>query len=336
MLVAVALAAGCSRSAPQAQADLEPAAQELASWSETVSKKALVEFVRRVTTAGSQDFVPVSHRIAVFDNDGTLWAEQPMYTQVAFALDRVRALAPHRPQWKAAQPFKAVLEGDMSSLEATGERGLLEIVAATHVNNTSEEFDSIVAEWIASATHPISRRLYTEMVFQPMLEVLGYLRANDFKTFIVSGGGVDFMRPWVERAYGIPPEQVIGSRATYEYRVRTGTPVLLRLPAVDLVDDRAGKPVGIQQVIGRRPIIAFGNSDGDFEMLEWVTSGPGPRAAFLIHHTDAVREWAYDRNSRVGMLARALDEADERGWVVVDMKDDWRAIFPFERKEPLR
>ena len=325
------LGLGCAASAPP-QGDAR-AAVELTSWNDGASKRALVGFVNRITTTGGQDFVPVSSRIAVFDNDGTLWAEQPVYTQVAFALDRVKALAPQHPEWKTAQPFKGVLEGDLAAVSASGEKGLLEIMAATHVNNTSEEFESIVTGWISSARHPISGRMYTEMVYQPMLEVLGYLRANDFKTFIVSGGGVDFMRPWSERAYGVPPEQVVGSRAKYKYELRNKTPVLLRLPAVDLVDDKAGKPVGIQQIIGRRPIVAFGNSDGDFEMLEWVTSGPGPRAGFLIHHTDGEREWAYDRKSHIGTLARGLDEAGARGWIVVDMKNDWRAIYPFQRKD---
>src|SRR6185295_17729552 len=272
-------------------------ADPLLSWNEGAAKKSIVDFVSRVTQEGGPDFVPPAERIATFDNDGTLWSEQPIYFQVAFALDRVKALAPQHPEWKQKQPFKAVLEGDMKAVAASGERGLLEIMAATHVGNTTEEFAAIVTDWIATAKHPKFNRPYTEMVYQPMLELLGYLRASGFKTFIVSGGGVEFMRPWVERVYGIPPEQVVGSRAKVKYEVRAGVPVLLRLPEVDHVDDKAGKPVGIHQVIGRRPIAAFGNSDGDFEMLEWATSGAGPRFGMIVHHTDAEREWAYDRAS---------------------------------------
>jgi phosphoserine phosphatase len=305
------------------------AAQDpLPSWSDGPSKKAITGFVLRVTQQGAPDFVQPSERVAVFDNDGTLWSEQPVYTQVAFALDRVRALAPMHPEWKEAQPFKAVLEGDMKALAASGERGLLEVLAATHFGNTTEEFEQAVTAWIVAARHPSTGRLYSEMVYQPMLELLAYLRANGFKTFIVSGGGVEFIRPWAERVYGIPPEQVIGSRAKVRYEVRNGTPVLSRLAEVDLVDDKAGKPVGIHQVIGRRPIAAFGNSDGDFEMLEWATSAPGPRLGVIVHHTDGEREWAYDRASHVGQLVRGLDEAGKRGWVVVDMKREWRRIYP--------
>jgi phosphoglycolate phosphatase-like HAD superfamily hydrolase len=300
----------------------------LPSWNDGPSKKAIVGFVDRVTREGGPDFVPVPARIAVFDNDGTLWSEQPIYFQVAFAFDRVKALAPQHPDWKDRQPFKGVLEGDMKAVAASGEKGLLELIAVTHVGNTTEEFETIVTNWIASARHPKSGRPYTEMVFQPMLELLAYLRANGFKTFIVSGGGVEFMRPWTERVYGIPPEQVVGSRAKVKYELRNGVPVLVRLAEIDLVDDKAGKPVGIHQVIGRRPIVAFGNSDGDFEMLEWTTSGAGPRLGAIVHHTDAEREWAYDRTSPVGQLARGLDEAAKRGWVLVDMKQDWNAIYP--------
>ena len=305
------------------------AAQDpLPSWSDGPSKKAITGFVLRVTQQGAPDFVQPSERVAVFDNDGTLWSEQPVYFQVAFALDRVRALAPMHPEWKQAQPFKGVLEGDMKALSASGERGLLEVVAAAHFANTTEEFEQAVTAWIGTARHPTTGRLYSEMVYQPMLELLTYLRANGFKTFIVSGGGVEFIRPWAERVYGIPPEQVIGSRAKVRYEVRNGKPVLARLSEVDLVDDKAGKPVGIHQVIGRRPIAAFGNSDGDFEMLEWTTAGSGPRLGVLVHHTDGEREWAYDRASHVGQLARGLDEATTRGWVVVDMKREWRRIYP--------
>jgi len=302
-------------------------APPLASWNDGPSKASLTAFVRKVTTAGSPDFVPVPERIAVFDNDGTLWAEQPIYFQLAFALDRVKVLAPQHPEWRTQDPFKSVIAGDLKAVIAGGEHALMEIIAATHAGTTSAEFEHIVTEWISTAKHPGTGRLYTEMVYQPMLDVLAYLRANGFKTFIVSGGGVDFMRPWVERVYGIPPEQVIGSRIKMKYEVRGGVPVLARLPDIDLVDDKAGKPVGIQQIIGRRPTIAFGNSDGDFEMLEWTTTAPGPRLALLVHHTDAGREWAYDRESSVGRLSRGLDEAAARGWVIVDMKRDWAEVY---------
>jgi phosphoglycolate phosphatase-like HAD superfamily hydrolase len=308
-----------------------PGSDPLPSWNDSASKKAITDFVGRVSRQGGPDFVPVAERIAVFDNDGTLWSEQPMYVQVLFAFDRVRALAPKHPEWKDQQPFKGVIEGDMKAVAAAGEKGLLQIIAATHVGNTTEEFDGIVREWIASARHPTTKKLFTEMIYQPMLEVLTYLRANGFKTYIVSGGGVEFMRPWVEKTYGIPPEQVVGSRAKMKYEVRNGTPVLARLAEIDLIDDGPGKPVGIQQVIGRRPIMAFGNSDGDFQMLEWTTSGKGPRFALIVHHTDDKREWAYDRGSRIGKLERGLDEASKRGWVLVDMKQDWKVIHPFEK-----
>ena len=320
------LQSGAARVA--ALSDGQPGGDQLPSWNEGPSKKAIVDFVAGVTKEGGSDFVPVAQRIAVFDNDGTLWAEQPVYFQLAFALDRVKALAPTHPEWKDKQPFKGVLEGDMKAVAATGEHGLLEIIAATHVGNTTEEFEKIVTDWVASAKHPKTGRLYTQMVYQPMLELLAYLRANGFKTYIVSGGGVEFMRPWVERVYGIPPEQVVGSRAKVKYEVRDGVPVLLRLAEVDHIDDKAGKPVGIHQVIGRRPVAAFGNSDGDFEMLEWTTSAPGLRFGLIVHHTDAEREWAYDRTSHIGQLARGLDEAPKREWVVVDMKREWRTIFP--------
>jgi phosphoglycolate phosphatase-like HAD superfamily hydrolase len=335
------LAAGCSDRAQSPSEAAAPAsgaaslpggADPLSSWNEGTAKRAILAFVARVTTQGGPDFVPPAERIATFDNDGTLWSEQPIYVQFAFALDRVRALAPQHPDWRDREPFKSVLAGDVQRALASGEHGVLELLAATHVGNTTEEFERIVRDWIATARHPRYDRPYTEVIYQPMLELLEYLRANGFKTFIVSGGGADFMRPWVEVAYGIPPEQVVGSRAKLEYQVHDGVPSIARLAGVDLVDDKAGKPVGIQQLIGRRPIAAFGNSDGDFEMLEWTTSGSGPRLGLIVHHTDAVREWAYDRDSHIGTLARALDEAPARGWVVVDMKEDWKTIYPFEAR----
>ncbi|HVQ13444.1 MAG TPA: HAD family hydrolase [Vicinamibacterales bacterium] len=308
----------------QAQAPADP----LPSWNDGAARKAIIDFVTKTTQQGGADFVTPAERIAVFDNDGTLWSEQPMYFQLAFALDRVKALAPQHPEWKTRQPFKGVLDGDLKAVLATGEKGLMQIMAVSHVGNTTEEFEGIVKDWMASARHPTTKRPYNEMVFQPMLDVLTYLRRNGYKTYIVSGGGVEFMRPWVERAYGIPPEQVVGSRAKVKYEVRDGVPVLLRLPEIDLIDDKAGKPVGIHQVIGRRPTIAFGNSDGDFEMLEWTTSAKGPRLGVIVHHTDAEREWAYDRDSHIGQLARGLDEGPKRGWVIVDMKSDWKVIYP--------
>lgn len=303
----------------------------LPSWNDGPTKAALLDFVERVTREGGPDFVPADARIATFDNDGTLWSEQPVPVELAFVIDRVKALAPQHPEWKHQQPFQGVLEGDLKAVAASGERGLMELFAATHAGVTTEQFDATVTQWIAMATHPRFDRLYTELVYQPMLEVLAMLRASGFKIFIVSGGDVGFMRAWAERVYGIPPEQVIGSRAKLRYEVRDGTPSLMLLPELDLLDDKAGKPVGIQQVIGRRPIAAFGNSDGDFEMLEWTTSGKGPRFGLFVHHTDAKREWAYDRNAHSGKLSRGLDEAPRRGWFLADMKRDWKVIYPFEQ-----
>jgi phosphoglycolate phosphatase-like HAD superfamily hydrolase len=313
-----------------------PAADPLPSWNEGPAKRSIIDFVGRVTRQGGPDFVSPPERIATFDNDGTLWSEQPLYFQFLFALDRVKALAAQHPDWTEKQPFKGVFEGDTRAVMSTGERGLLDLMSATHAGNTTEEFERIVSDWIATARHPKFNRPYTEMVYQPMLEVLAYLRANGFKTFIVSGGGVEFMRPWVERVYGIPPERVVGSRAKVQYEVRNGVPVLARLAEVDFIDDKSGKPVGIHQVIGRRPIAAFGNSDGDFEMLEWVTSGSGPRFGLIVHHTDAEREWAYDRASHIGQLLRGLDEAPKRGWIVADMKSDWKTVFPPAGQQPQR
>jgi haloacid dehalogenase-like hydrolase len=303
----------------------------LPSWNAGASRTAIVDFVTAVTTEGGPQFVPVAERIATFDNDGTLWSEQPMYFQVVFAFDRIKAMAADHPAWKSTQPYKAVLEGDMKALAASGEKGLLELMAVTHTGMTVDEFTKVVQDWASTARHPKTGRLLTEMVFQPMLDVLAYLRANGFKTYIVSGGGVEFMRPWTDRVYGVPPEQVVGSRGKLKYEVRDGVPVLVKLPAVDLIDDKEGKPVGISQVIGRRPIAAFGNSDGDFQMLEYTTAGTGRRLGVIVHHTDADREWAYDRASHVGRLERGLDEAPKRGWIVVDMKEDWKVIYPTQR-----
>jgi len=303
---------------------------QLPSWNGGAVRTSIADFVARVTAKGGPDYVPPPERIATFDNDGTLWAEQPIYIQLQFALDRVKALASQHPEWKETQPFKAVLEGDHQALATAGERGLLEIITVTHSGMTTEEFSRIVADWLATARHPRFNRLYTEMVYQPMLELLSYLRANGFKTFIVSGGGVEFMRAFSERVYGIPPEQVVGSTIATQYEMRNGKPVLMRLPKVDFIDDGPGKPVGIEMFIGRRPIFAFGNSDGDQQMLEYTAGGSGARFMGLVHHTDAEREWAYDRHSHVGKLDKALDEANARGWTVVDMKRDWRTVFPPE------
>jgi phosphoglycolate phosphatase-like HAD superfamily hydrolase len=307
------------------------AADSLPSWNEGSAKAAIVDFVEKVTKPGSPEFVPGPERIAVFDNDGTLWVEQPMYVQFAFLLDRVKALAPQHPEWKDTQPFKAALERDLKALGQFGARGLAELNAAASTGMTSEEYEKIVEDWLATARDPKFERPYTELVYQPMLELLAYLRANGFKTFIVSGGGIDFMRPWTKRVYGIPPEQVVGSSIEVKYELHNGEPVLMRQPDIRFIDDKAGKPVGIHYHIGRRPIAAFGNSDGDFEMLEWTTSSSGPRLGLIVHHDDAKREFAYNRDSAFGKLDKALDAAKANGWTVVSMKDDWKTIFPPEQ-----
>ena len=324
------VAAAQSDSATGAAAGVLSRTNALPSWDDGPAKKELLYFLWRVTREGGPDFVPADARIAVFDNDGTLWSEQPMYVQAAFAIDRVKTLASQHPDWKKRQPFKGVLEDDMKAVAASGDRGLLDIITATHAGMTAQEFEHIVTDWIATAQHPKTGRLYTDMVYQPMLELLQYLRANSFKTFIVTGGGVDFVRPWIENTYGIPPEQVVGSSGKTKFELRDGKPVLMKLPEVNFIDDKTGKPIGINQYIGRRPIAAFGNSDGDLQMLQWTAGGDGPRFCLLVHHTDAEREWAYDRKSPIGMLDKALDEAQGKGWTVVDMKNDWKRIFAFE------
>jgi phosphoserine phosphatase len=309
-----------------AQARSDP----LPSWNDGPTKQAITAFVARVTAQGGADFVPVDERIATFDNDGTLWIEQPMYVQLAFILDRVRALAPQNPDWKTKQPFQAVLDGDMKALAASGEKGLVELMAVTHAGMTPDEFHKIVSEWLATARDPRFKRPYIELVYQPMLELLAYLRANGFKTFIVSGGGIEFMRPWAERVYGIPPEQVVGSSIKTRFEMRDGRPTLFRLPEINFIDDKAGKPVGINEHIGRRPIAAFGNSDGDLEMLQWTTMSGGVRFGLIVHHTDGEREYSYDRQSHVGHLDKALDAAALNKWTVVDMKNDWKRVFAFQ------
>jgi phosphoserine phosphatase len=309
---------------PSAKAQNDP----LPSWNDTTPRQTIIDFVRRVTRQGSPDFVPVDQRIATFDNDGTLWVEKPVPVQLFFVIDRVHQLAPKHPTWKTTQPFKGVLEGDMKAAAATGEKGLIQLMAATHTGMTTDEFQKIVTDWIATAQHPRFKRPYTQCVYQPMLELLAYLRSNGFKTYIVSGGGIEFMRPWTERVYGVPPEQVIGSSARTKFEIVNGQPVIMRLPEINFIDDKEGKPVGINQYIGRRPIAAFGNSDGDLQMLEWTAAGPGPRLMLLVHHTDAVREYAYDRQDKLARLDKALDEAEAKGWIIVDMKNDWKTIFP--------
>ncbi len=308
------------------------AAEPLPSWNDGPSKDAIVQFVQRVTRKGDSDFVPPSERIAVFDNDGTLWAEQPMYCQLAFALDHAKALAPLRLEWKGKQTFQAVLEGDLETVLAGGKHAVFEVVVASHAGNTTAEFAQIVKDWLAKARHPTTGRAYTEMVYQPMLELLDYLRANDFKTYITSGGGVEFMRAWAEEIYGIPPEQVIGSSIKTKFELRGGKPVIVRLPEIDFINDQEGKPVAIHKFIGRRPLAAFGNSDGDLPMLQWTAAGDGPRFCLYIHHTDAEREWAYDRGSHIGKLDKGLAAAREHGWTVVDMQRDWNVIFPPQQR----
>jgi len=304
----------------------------LPSWNDGPAKQSIISFVNQVTDPNSESFVKPEERIATFDNDGTLWAEQPLYVQLVFVIDRVKQLAPAHPEWKTQQPFKAVLENDKEALAASGYEGLLELLMATHAGMTNAEFEAIVKEWLATARHPRFNRPYTELVYQPMLELLAYLRANGFKTYIVSGGGIEFMRPWTEQVYGIPPEQVVGSSIKTEFEIREGKPVLVRLAEVDFIDDKEGKPVGINSHIGRRPIAAFGNSDGDLQMLEWTQAGDGPSFMLVVHHTDAKREWAYDRKSHIGRLDKALDQAQKQGWTVVDMKKDWKTVFPVDKK----
>lgn len=329
IVTGLAAAAVVLSAAPPSFGRVDP----LPSWNDGAVKKAILDFVAQTTAAGGPDFVPVPERIATFDNDGTLWTEQPVYFQVAFAMDRVKALAPQRPEWKTLEPFKSVLADDRAALAGMGEKGLLEIMAATHAGLTTAEFTKAVDDWIATARHPRFNRLYTDLVYQPMLELLTYLRTNQFKTFIVSGGGIEFMRPWTERIYGIPPEQVVGSSGVTKFVLQPGgVPVLMKEAKVEFIDDGPGKPVGINHFIGRRPVFAFGNSDGDQQMLEWTAAGAGARFMGIVHHTDAVREYAYDRQSPIGRLDKAWDEAIRRKWSIVDMKNDWKVIYPFELK----
>ena len=305
-----------------------PGGDPLPSWNDGAVKKSITDFVARVTREGGPDFVPVDERIATFDNDGTLWCEQPMYFQALFAMDRVKAIAPKHPEWKDKEPFKALIDGDMKAVAAAGEKGLVAFVAATHSGMSVDEFHRIVLDWLNTARHPRFKRPYDSLIYQPMLELLTYLRANNFKTFIVSGGGIDFMRPWTEKVYGIPPEQVVGSSAITKFEMVGGKPVLMKTAQVEFIDDGPGKPVGINRFIGRRPIFAFGNSDGDQQMLEYTAAGSGARFMGIVHHTDAAREYAYDRQSHIGRLDKALDEGLNRGWAITDMTRDWGTIFP--------
>ncbi|MCX6927897.1 MAG: HAD family hydrolase [Verrucomicrobia bacterium] len=304
----------------------------LPSWNDGPTKKAIIEFVGKVSQVGSPDFVSVPERIATFDNDGTLWAEQPLYPQMIFALDRIKVLAPQHPEWKNQEPFASLLKGDVKGALAGGSKATTEIVMATHAGMTTAEFEQVVKDWMATARHSRFKRPYTEMVYQPMLELLAYLRANGFKTFIVSGGGADFMRPWTEKVYGIPPEQVVGSSIKTKFEMRDGKPVLIRLPEIEFIDDKADKPVGINLHIGRQPIAAFGNSDGDRQMLEWTQAGRGARLVMLVHHDDAKREWAYGAESKIGNFSDSLiAEASQNGWSVISMKNDWKSVFAFDQ-----
>jgi len=330
VLGALPLFSGMLLKPPAASAQTATSGTSLPSWNEGATKQSILDFVAAVTGEGSPDFVPPAERIATFDNDGTLWVEHPMYTQLVFVLDRVKALAPQHPEWKDTQPFKAALEGDMKTLTASGEHGLLTLVLATHSGMTVNEFEKIVLDWIATARDPRFKRPYTELAYLPMIELLGFLRASGFKNFIVSGGGIEFMRPWTERVYGVPPEQVVGSSINTKFQMRDGRPELFRTAELNFIDDNVGKPVGINEYIGRRPIAAFGNSDGDLEMLQWTTMAGGRRLGLIVHHTDAEREYAYDRDTSFGRLDKALDAAALNKWTVVDMKNDWKRIFAFQ------
>jgi len=304
----------------------------LPSWNNTPARQAIIGFVSKVTKDGSPDFIPPDQRIATFDNDGTLWSEQPLYFQLIYAIDEVKRMAPRHPEWQNKEPFASVIKGDIDKVLAGGMHGLAELMAVTHAGMTTKQFSSRVRDWLASARHPRTKRPYNEMVYQPMLELLAYLRASGFKTYIVSGGGIDFLRVFSEKTYGIPPEQVVGSSIKAKYEVHNGVPVIVKIPELDFFNDKEGKPVGIHQYIGRRPVFAAGNSDGDFQMLEWTTAGSGARFGLIVHHTDLKREWAYDRDSHIGRLDKGLDQASKKGWIVVDMKKDWKVIYPFDKR----
>ncbi len=334
LIAGAALTISCQQQRKSTSAVSSPApTNPLPSWNDGPAKKSIIDFVNRTTKESSAGFIPVSDRIACFDNDGTLWSEQPMYFEVDFIADRVKVLAAQHPEWKEEQPFKAVLESDMKTALAGGNNAYLELLLATHAGTTTEEFDKIVKDWFATAKHPVSHRPYSEMVFQPMLELLTYLRANGYRTYIVTGGEIDFMRPWTEQVYGIPREQVVGTSLEIKYEMRDSVPAIIILPELNFNNDKAGKPLGIQQYIGRRPVFAAGNSDGDYEMLQWTTTATGyPRFGMIVHHTDSIREWSYDHTSSIGRLEKGLDDATNYNWLIVDMKNDWKVIYPFEKK----
>jgi hypothetical protein len=328
--VLIASFVACQPKPDPGPAEVVALADPLPSWNEGGVKSEITDFVSAVTDENSPDFVSVPDRIAVFDNDGNLWSEQPAYFQLFFAIDRIKAMAPEHPEWKTEMPFKALLEGDMGAFAATGMKGIMKLIMTTHAGMTTDEFEQTVKDWMATATHPRFNRHYNELVYQPMLELLEYLRAHEFKTFIVSGGGIEFMRPWAEEAYGIPKDQIVGSSIKTEFVIEDGKPVIMRLPEIDFIDDKEGKPVGINRFIGRKPIFCSGNSDGDLQMMQYTASGPGKRMMLYLHHTDSIREWAYDRDSHIGQFNKGLDEAMERGWTLIDMKKDWKVVYPFE------
>ncbi|UXP31926.1 haloacid dehalogenase-like hydrolase [Reichenbachiella agarivorans] len=315
---------------PQPITEQKEIKDPLPSWNEGSNKTAIIDFVNVVTDDQNPEYVKPLDRIAVFDNDGTLWSEQPAYFQLFFAIDRIKAMASDHPEWNEQQPFKAVLEGDMKALVASGERGLIELVMTSHAGMTTDEFEQIVTDWIATAKHPRFDKPYNQLVYQPMLELLDYLRANEFKTFIVSGGGIEFMRPWAEAVYGIPKDQIVGSSIKTKFEIKEGVPQITRLPELDFIDDKEGKPVGIWKFIGRRPIFCGGNSDGDLQMMQYTASGKYKSMMLYVHHTDSVREWAYDRQSHIGQFDKGLDEAKANGWNLVNMKDDWNKVYPFD------
>jgi phosphoglycolate phosphatase-like HAD superfamily hydrolase len=329
MAIAILFVSGCKPKEAEHGRKTETI-DSLPSWHNLDAKRSIIEFVKASADSNSPSFVPPHERIAVFDNDGTLWSEQPLYFQLAFAIDQVKALAPEHPEWKTKQPFKAVLEGDMKTLMAGGEKALAAVIFASHAGMTTEVYQATVQQWMATATHPKTGRHYNEMIYLPMVELLQYLRDNEYKTFIVSGGGIDFMRAWAEAAYGIPPYQVIGSSAKYQYVVSDSNAALVKMAELDFIDDKEGKPVGIIRGIGKRPLFAAGNSDGDYQMLQYTTMGKGPRFGMIIHHTDSIREWAYDRTSSIGRLEKGLLDANKYGWVVVDMQRDWKNLYPGE------
>jgi len=330
ILIVILTISGCSQKQEGIQEKPIETVDPLPSWNDGDVKSSIINYVEAVTNESSPDFIPVPDRIATFDNDGTLWSEQPAYFQLFFTIDRIKAMASQHPEWKTEQPYKAILDNDMNELAKQGEHAIVKLVLTTHAPSTTDEFESIVKEWIATAKHPRFNRPYTDLVYKPMLELLNYLRENDFKTFIVSGGGIDFMRPWVEEVYGIPRDQVVGSSIKTELVFDDGNPVIMRLAELDFIDDKAGKPIGIYKFIGRKPVFAAGNSDGDLQMMQYTASNKLKNFLLYVHHTDSVREWAYDRDSHIGRLDKGLDEAKAKGWTVVDMKSDWQVIYPFQ------